>query len=103
MRRYPFEWNPLADQPHNVAPRAERTRHHFEHGRTYLSMLGSNLVHGGTTFSAYRRNRRTMFRAEVPMRPEMFGLAVSPVSGGGEVLDLLAASCSASPPGRRTG
>ena len=90
MRRYPFEWNPLADQPHNVAPRSERTRHHFELWRTYLSMLGSNFIHGGAAYAIYRKNRRTMFRSEVPIEPEMFGLAVSPGPGASaEVFDLL--------------
>jgi hypothetical protein len=90
MKSFKFAWNALADQPHNVAPRSERTRHHFVHGRTYLSMLGSNLIHGFSAYGFYRRNRRTMYRAEVPIRPDMFGLAVSPAPGRmDEILELL--------------
>jgi hypothetical protein len=90
MSPFKFEWNVYADQPHNVAPRSERTRHHFEHWRTYLTMLGSNLVHGGPTFAAYRRNRRTMYRSEIPIESGMFGLAVSPGPvPGDDVFDFL--------------
>ncbi len=93
MRPFKFEWNPYADQPHNVAPRSERTRHHFRHWRTYLTLLGSNLIHGVPAYAIYRRNRRTMYRAEIPIGPEMFGLAVSPGLGPGEdVFGLLAHS-----------
>jgi hypothetical protein len=95
MSPFKFDWNPHADQPHNVAPRIERTRHHFEHWRTYLTMLGSNLIHGGLTFATYRRNRRTMYRAEIPIEPGMFGLAVSPgPAPGDDVFDLLEKSGS---------
>ena len=90
MRPFKFEWNPYADQPHNVAPRSERTRHHFRHWRTYATMLGSNLIHGVPAYVIYRRNRRTMYRAEIPIERDMFGLAVSPGPGSGEELfDLL--------------
>ncbi len=90
MTPFKFEWNPFADQPHNVAPRSERTRHHFRHAWTYLTLLGSNIIHGVPTYANYRRNRRMMYRAEIPIEPGMFGLAVSPGAGpGDEVFDLL--------------
>jgi hypothetical protein len=90
MNSFKFEWNEFADQPHNVAPRGERTRHHFKHWRTYLAMIGSNLVHGVPAFWFYRRNRKTMYRSPVMIRPEMFSVAVSPAAGRtDEILGLL--------------
>ena len=74
---FKFEWNELADQPHNVAPRSERTRHHFRHWRTYLSLVGSNLVCGLPALPAYHRNMKRMFRSSVPMDRGMFGVSVS--------------------------
>ena len=44
--KFKFEWNEFADQPHNVAPRSERTRHHLRHWRTYFSMLGADIRDG---------------------------------------------------------
>ena len=76
-----FEWNSFADQPHNVAPRAERTRHHLRRWPTYLALLGSNLAWGPRVFWLYRRNRREMHRRLVNITPEMFGLAISPRFG----------------------
>jgi len=89
--KFAFEWNDLADQPHNVAPRSERRRHHFAHAATYLALLGSNLVHGGAAFRFYRRNRRTMYANPVLIRPDMFAVSVSPAGAGtDEILGLLA-------------
>ena len=75
---FKFEWNKFADQPHNVAPRSERTRHHFRHWRTYFSLVGSNLARGLPALPAYRRNKKRMFHTAVPMERGMFGVSVSP-------------------------
>jgi hypothetical protein len=82
--RFAFEWNPYADQPHNVAPRSERRRHHFRHWRTYFSLVGSNLVHGLPALPGYRRNMRRMFRDPVLIERNMFGVSVSPPAPGHE-------------------
>jgi hypothetical protein len=74
---FKFEWNPFADQPHNVAPRSERMRHHYRRWPVYLAMLGSNLVHGPAMASRYARNRRRMYRRPVLIRPDMFAVSVS--------------------------
>jgi hypothetical protein len=87
---FKFEWNPLADQPHNVAPRSERMRHHFRRWRTYFALAGSNLVHGPSAFLRYRRFRRIMYKEPVAIRPDMFAVSVSPADGReDEILDLL--------------
>ena len=77
-REFKFEWNEFADQPHNVAPRSERTRHHFRHWRTYFTLVGSNLVRGFPSWPAYRRNLKKMFHVPVTLDRGMFGVSVSP-------------------------
>ncbi len=75
---FKLEWNPFADQPHNVAPRSERMRHHYRRWPVYLAMLGSNLAHGPAMAGRYLRNRRRMYAAPVLIRPDMFAVSVSP-------------------------
>jgi hypothetical protein len=75
---FKLDWNPFADQPHNVAPRSERMRHHYRRWPVYLAMLGSNLVHGPAMAGRYLRNRRRMYAAPVLIRPDMFAVSVSP-------------------------
>lgn len=75
---FKLDWNPFADQPHNVAPRSERMRHHYRRWPVYLAMLGSNLVHGPAMAGRYLRNRRKMYGAPVLIRPDMFAVSVSP-------------------------
>ncbi len=74
---FKFEWNPFADQPHNVAPRRERMRHHLRHWPAYLALAGSNLVQGPALAGRYAANRRRMYRRPAAIDPGMFGLAVS--------------------------
>ena len=91
MSRFAFEWNALADQPHNVAPRSERTRHHIRRWRTYLSLVWANLLAGPAAFARYRRLRRTMYRRPVAIGRGMFAVAVSPRPGrNDDVVALLA-------------
>lgn len=75
---FPFEWNAFADQPHNVAPRSERTKHHLRRWPGYLALVGLNAGWSPRLFWRYRRYRRESFRRPVEIKPEMFGLAVSP-------------------------
>jgi hypothetical protein len=72
-----FEWNAFADQPHNVAPRSERMKHHLRRWPGYLALLGLNAGWAPRIFGRYRRHRRNSFGRPVEIKPEMFGLAVS--------------------------
>lgn len=74
---FQFEWNPYADQPHNVAPRSERMRHHYRRWPAYLVLAGSNLVHGPALAARYLANRRRMYRRPVAIDPGMFGISAS--------------------------
>ncbi|MDD8027404.1 MAG: hypothetical protein PHI34_12935 [Acidobacteriota bacterium] len=75
---FKFEWNPFADQPHNVAPRSERMRHHYRRWPVYLALAGSNLVHGPGLAARYLANRRAMYRRPAVLDRGMFGVSVSP-------------------------
>jgi hypothetical protein len=78
---FKFEWNAFADQPHNVAPRAERTRHHLRRWPMYIALLVSNLFRAPRIFWLYQGHRRRMHQKLVEITPDMFGLAVSPRFG----------------------
>lgn len=87
---FPFEWNPYADQPHNVAPRSERLRHHISHAGSYLEIARRNLLCGPRILALFAKYRRGMFASPVVLdRP--LGCAVSPAGGREEeILSLLA-------------
>jgi hypothetical protein len=51
---FPFAWNEFADQPHNVAPRRERLRHHIRHAGSYLSMIARDLAVAAPALKRYR-------------------------------------------------
>jgi hypothetical protein len=82
---FPFEWNPLADQPHNVAPRSERFRHHLRHAGSYLEIAGANLRRLGPGLRRYRRAIKGLYREPVAVPPGAFGCAVSPAPAPGSV------------------
>lgn len=95
--KYSFEWNEFADQPHNVAPRSERTRHHFKHWRTYFSLAAADLRYGLPGLWLYRRYRRNMYRERVRIDPSAFAVSVSPAplpvsDKSGDVIELLKAA-----------
>jgi len=87
-----FRWNPYADQPHNVAPKGERFRHHWKHADSYLSMLFWNGLRTIPILSRYRRYRREMYVHPVKIE-DPFAAAVSPAGERNEevVKTLLAA------------
>jgi hypothetical protein len=88
--RFKFAWNEFADQPHNVAPRSERTRHHIRHWRTYVTMIWADILYGVPALFRYRRLSRKMFRRPVAIGRGMFAAAVSPRPGRNEdVITLL--------------
>jgi len=74
---FKFEWNAFADQPHNVAPRLERFRHHLKHVDTYLTLFTSNLHLALPVLKLYLRNLKKMYGQPVQLE-NAFALSVSP-------------------------
>jgi hypothetical protein len=87
---FQFEWNELADQPHNVAPRSDRMSHHLRHWRTYFSLAWADLRYGLPGLMLYRSYRRSMFRRPAKIGASAVAVAVSPRPGRNEeVVSLL--------------
>jgi len=76
---FPFDWNDLADQPHNVAPRRERMRHHLRRAPGYLRIAGANLKNLLPALRLYRKYRRRLFLDPADIG-RACGLAVSPAA-----------------------
>lgn len=84
-----FEWNPYADQPHNVASRKERLKHHLKHSNTYWDLFVSNIRRAVPILSRYRFYRKKMYQEQVQIG-HPFALSVSPSEGRDEeVVELL--------------
>jgi hypothetical protein len=93
---FEFEWNPLADQPHNVAPRSERFRHHLCHAGSYFEIAGANLRRLVPGLRRYRRTMKRLYREPVAIPPGAFGCGISPAPVPGSVPGLApAAPCAA--------
>jgi hypothetical protein len=75
-----FDWDPYADQPHNVAPRKERFWYHFRFASGYLSLVSANIRNAIPVLSLYRDYKRKMYKDRVRIR-NPFGVSVSPVRG----------------------
>lgn len=74
-----FEWNPYADQPHNVAPKKERFWYHFRFAPGYFSLLLSNVRKALPVLARYRKYKKSMY--ETPsLLHHPFGVSVSPHS-----------------------
>jgi len=73
---FPFEWNPYADQPHNVAPKSARRQHHLRHAGSYLEIAARNLGRGFPIIRRYARTWRAMYAAPVTLHAP-FACAVS--------------------------
>jgi hypothetical protein len=71
-----FEWNEFADQPHNVAPRSERLKHHFKHAGSYFTLTTANLRKAIPVLNLYRRYWKGMYQKPVTLG-NCFGLSVS--------------------------
>lgn len=80
---FKFDWNEFADQPHNVAPRRERFKHHLTHAGSYLSLAGSNLKRAIPILSGYHRYQRSIYKTPVNLGSP-FGVAVSPAADRSE-------------------
>lgn len=72
-----FRWNPFADQPHNVAPKKERLRHHFKHAGSYFPLLFSNLRKLAPGLKLYRKYRKVLYKEKVRIS-DPFAIAISP-------------------------
>lgn len=86
---FEFQWNPYADQPHNVAPHKERLKHHLKHAGTYMSLFTSNLRRAAPILANYRQYRKKMYKEQVQIS-DPFAISVSPSEGREEeVVELL--------------
>jgi hypothetical protein len=81
---FPFSWNEFADQPHNVAPRSERIRHHIRRWQTYVSLVWADIRFGLPALPLYRHFRKKMYRKPVPFSRSMFGVSISPAGSRSE-------------------
>ncbi len=89
---FPFAWNDFADQPHNVAPKKERFRHHLKHAGSYLELAAANAAIAVPALRLYRKYRKTMHRRPVEVGSP-FAISCSPAGDrDDEVVESLAAA-----------
>lgn len=89
---FPFAWNDFADQPHNVAPKRERLRHHFKHAGSYLGLAAVNAAVAVPVLRRYRRHIKTIHRVPVEIGTP-FAVSCSPAGErDDEVIESLAAA-----------
>ena len=74
---FKFEWNEFADQPHNVAPREERLKHHLKHARSYFTLISANFRRAIPILKLYRRYWKNIYKASVSLGAP-FAVSVSP-------------------------
>ena len=80
---FPFAWNDFADQPHNVAPRRERLRHHFKHAGSYLGLAVADSALAIPVLRRYRRYMKMMHRRPVEIGAP-FAVSCSPAGARNE-------------------
>ena len=80
---FPFAWNEHADQPHNVAPRRERFKHHLNHAGSYIQLAASSLALAVPVLQRYRSYQKNLFQKPVEIG-KPFGLSCSPTEEGSE-------------------
>jgi hypothetical protein len=86
---FPFAWNDLADQPHNVAPRRERFRHHLKHAGSYLGLAAADSALAIPVLRRCRRYLKTMHRRPLEIGTP-FAVSCSPAGArNDEVVQLL--------------
>ncbi len=84
-----FRWNPYADQPHNVASRSERFKHHFRYTGSYLKMIVSNLQKLIPILTCYRKHMKSLYKNPIHIK-DPFGVSVSLLKNNqSEILDSL--------------
>lgn len=74
---FEFRWNIYADQPHNVAFKKERLRHHLKYAESYVSLVTSNFRRAVPILSRYRTYRKKLYKEPVRIE-KSFALSVSP-------------------------
>jgi hypothetical protein len=74
---FPFAWNEFADQPHNVAPRRERLRHHLKHAGSYFGLTAANSALALPVLRRYRQHMKLMHRRPVELGTP-FAVSCSP-------------------------
>lgn len=86
---FEFRWNAYADQPHNVALKEERLRHHLKYAGSYVGLLSSNIRRAVPVLSLYCKYWKKIYKE--PVRIESpFAVSVSAAGGRSEeVLELL--------------
>jgi len=72
-----FRWNAYADQPHNVASRRERLKHHLKYGFSYIILVALSFSGLIPVFRLYRKYRKAMYRASLEIEAP-FAVSVSP-------------------------
>lgn len=77
MNEYFFNWNPLTDQPHNVASRRERFGVHLHNIKSYLSLFPPNIKRLYPMAKLYYYYRRHLYQKPVALKT-LWGIAVSP-------------------------
>jgi hypothetical protein len=86
---FPFAWNEFADQPHNVASRRERLRHHIRHAGSYVSLIAQNLALAAPVLKRYRKLKRLMHKTPVEINAP-FAVSCSPAGNRNEdIVDFL--------------
>ena len=80
---FPFAWNEFADQPHNVASRRERLRHHFKHAASYLGLAAANSAVAIPVLRRCRQYIKMMHRRPVEIGLP-FGVSCSPAGARNE-------------------
>lgn len=84
-----FRWNELADQPHNVAPKKERFKVHWQHAASYFDLLRFNLPLFFPAISLYRKIKKELYHQPLKIE-KATGIAVTPIeSKEEEILNLL--------------
>jgi hypothetical protein len=82
---FPFRWNEFADQPHNVAPRRERFRHHLKHAGGYVDLALSGLAVSLPALRRYRQYSRTLYQYPVDL-VSPFAVSSSPAGDKNEAV-----------------
>lgn len=75
-----FQWNPYADQPHNVGSRRWRFFRHWAHVPSYLSLIGSNLRAVVPILWRYRAHQRLAYDFPAQIQDPV-AVGVTPVDG----------------------
>jgi len=85
-----FRWNPYADQPHNVAPKGERFRHHLKHLPSYFNLAHANLRKAFPIIRFYRIYKKEMYKRPVQLEDPFALSFTSSEEDNANILECLA-------------